>query len=75
VTNKTSNSFEVRELKGGHSNIAFDYRIIAKRNGYEQIRLEDKTAMMKAVPARVARLGRKPAAKAPSDGSAPARLP
>src|SRR5580704_17871141 len=34
VTNKTSNSFEVRELKGGHSNIAFDYRIIAKRNGY-----------------------------------------
>jgi hypothetical protein len=75
VTNKTANSFEVRELKGGHSNIAFDYRIIAKRNGYEQIRLADKTAMMKAVPAQVARLGRKPAAKAPSDGSAPARLP
>ena len=75
VTNKTANSFEVRELKGGHSNITFDYRIIAKRNGYEQIRLADKTAMMKAVPTQVARLGRKPAAKAPSDGSAPARLP
>ncbi len=75
VTNKTANSFEVRELKGGHSNIAFDYRIIAKRNGYEQIRLADKTAMMKAVPAQAARLGRKPAAKAPTDGSAPEQKP
>jgi hypothetical protein len=73
VTNKTANSFEVREFKGGHSNIAFDYRIIAKRNGYEQIRLADKTAMMKAAPPQAARLGRKLAAKAPADGSAPAR--
>ena len=41
VVNETANSFEVRELKR-HSNIAFDYRIIAKRNGYEQIRLRTR---------------------------------
>ncbi len=73
VTNKTANSFEVRELKGGHSNIAFDYRIIAKRNGYEQVRLADKTAMMKAVPAQAARFERKPGAQAPANGSAATR--
>ena len=66
VVNETANSFEVRELKGGHSNITFDYRIIAKRNGYEQIRLADKTAMMKAIPAQVARVGKKPGAQAPA---------
>jgi hypothetical protein len=41
----------VRELSGGHSTLAFDYRIVAKRKGYEQIRLADKTAMMAAVNA------------------------
>jgi hypothetical protein len=73
VTNKTANSFEVRELKGGHSNITFDYRIIAKRNGYEQIRLADKTAWMKAGPAHAARLDRNRVAKSPADSSAPTR--
>jgi hypothetical protein len=29
----------VRELKKGTSTIAFDYRIVAKRKGYEQARL------------------------------------
>ena len=48
VTLKTATSFEVHELGGGTSNISFDYRIIAKRKGYEGVRLEDKTAMMKA---------------------------
>ena len=47
VTNESSASFEVRELHGGHSSIAFDYRIVAKRTGYEQIRLADKTTMIK----------------------------
>ncbi len=73
VVNEAANSFEVRELKGGHSNITFDYRIIAKRNGYEQVRLADKTAMMKAVPAQAARFGRKPNAQGPADGSALSR--
>ncbi|MFH1636740.1 MAG: hypothetical protein ABIG63_22385 [Chloroflexota bacterium] len=40
VTNKTAAGFEVRELGGGTSNVSFDYRIIAKRSGYENNRLE-----------------------------------
>jgi hypothetical protein len=40
VTNKTATGFEVRELGGGTANIAFDYRIVAKRLGYETTRLE-----------------------------------
>ena len=43
VANKGANGFEVRELGGGSSGIAFDYRIMAKRKGYEQARLEDVT--------------------------------
>jgi len=43
VTNKAAQGFEVHESHGGHSNIAFDYRIVAKRKGYESIRLADKT--------------------------------
>jgi len=39
VTNKTLNSFEVRELHGGNSNITFSYRIVAKRKGFEHLRL------------------------------------
>jgi hypothetical protein len=35
--------FEVRELHHGTSNISFDYRIVAKRRGYESVRLEDIT--------------------------------
>jgi hypothetical protein len=49
VTNETKASFDVHELHGGHSSIAFDYRIIAKRTGYEQIRLADKTEMIKEI--------------------------
>jgi hypothetical protein len=40
VTNKTATGFEVRELGGGGSNINFDYRIVARRSGYENTRLE-----------------------------------
>jgi hypothetical protein len=40
VTQKEQNSFEVRELGGGQSSVAFDYRISALRNGYEKVRLE-----------------------------------
>lgn len=39
VTNQTATSFEVRELRHGKGNIAFDYRIVAKRKGYERARL------------------------------------
>jgi hypothetical protein len=43
VSNKTATSFEVRELGGGASNVAFDYRIMAKRKGFEKLRMEDVT--------------------------------
>jgi hypothetical protein len=40
VTNKTATGFQVRELRGGKSNVAFDYRIVAKRRGYESVRMD-----------------------------------
>ena len=43
VSNETPQGFEVHEQRGGRSNIAFDYRIVAKRIGYENVRLEDVT--------------------------------
>jgi hypothetical protein len=43
VTNKSTNSFEVRELGGGSSNIRFDYRIAAIRKNYETVRFADHT--------------------------------
>ena len=43
VTNETTTAFEVHELGGGTSGIAFDYRIMAKRVGYEKVRLKDLT--------------------------------
>jgi hypothetical protein len=43
VTARTATGFEVRELRHGKSNVAFDYRIIALRRGYETKRLADVT--------------------------------
>jgi hypothetical protein len=40
VTNKTATSFEVHELGNGTSNVAFDYRIVATRKGYQDVRME-----------------------------------
>jgi hypothetical protein len=57
VTNETGISFVVRELGGGTSSIAFDYRIMAKRRGYEGIRLADVTKQ-----------SRKPASKSSMNG-------
>ena len=36
---------EVRELHHGKSSIAFDYRIVVRRKGYENIRMQDVTEM------------------------------
>jgi hypothetical protein len=47
VSNETPQGFEVHEQHGGHSSIAFDYRIMAKRKGYENVRLEDLTERFK----------------------------
>ena len=43
IAQKSATSFTVRELGGGTSSIAFDYRIMAKRKGYERVRLLDTT--------------------------------
>jgi hypothetical protein len=43
VTNRTATSFEVHELKGGRSSVAFDYRIVVHRKGQENTRLADVT--------------------------------
>jgi hypothetical protein len=46
VAEKSAASFVVKELGGGTSSIAFDYRIMAKRNGLENVRLADVTKAM-----------------------------
>jgi len=43
VSAKSADGFDVRELGGGKSSIAFEYRIMAKRSGYEELRLADVT--------------------------------
>ena len=48
VIRKTATSFEVRESGGGVSSLSFDYRIVAKRRGYEAQRLTDVTASFNA---------------------------
>jgi hypothetical protein len=50
VSNKTATSFEVHEQGGGVSSIAFDYRIMVKRVGYENVRLEDLTERLRQHP-------------------------
>jgi hypothetical protein len=48
VAQESATSFVVRELGGGTSSLAFDYRIMAKRKGFEQLRLVDKTSDINA---------------------------
>jgi hypothetical protein len=43
VAQKSPTSFEVRELGGGASGVAFDYRIVAHRKGQETTRMADLT--------------------------------
>lgn len=43
VSQKTAISFEVHELGSGASNVRFDYRIVALRKNFENIRMEDHT--------------------------------
>jgi hypothetical protein len=56
VSQKSASSFEVRELGGGRSNVAFDYRIVAKRTGYENVRLADVTEKYKRLASQPERL-------------------
>ena len=46
VSQKSAGGFDVRELGGGTSSIAFEYRIMAKRTGFETARLVDVTDVL-----------------------------
>jgi hypothetical protein len=41
IAHKTPTGFEVRELGHGNASVAFDYRIVARRSGFENVRLQD----------------------------------
>jgi hypothetical protein len=56
VTNETGASFEVHELGGGSSSIAFDYRVVARRKGYEKIRMADLAGKIQRGPSSKARM-------------------
>jgi hypothetical protein len=49
VSQKTPTTFEVHESGQGTSGVAFDYRVVAERKGYEQIRMADKTKYVKTM--------------------------
>jgi hypothetical protein len=40
VATRTATGFEVRELRSGKSSVSFDFRIVAKRRGFESLRME-----------------------------------
>ena len=63
VSHKTANGFEVRELGGGQSNVSFAYRIVALRRGYENVRLEDKAAVLANLKSSVPKPATTPAAR------------
>jgi hypothetical protein len=46
VAKETPAGFEVHELRGGKSDVDFDYRIVARRRGYEAVRLADVTGQV-----------------------------
>jgi hypothetical protein len=65
VSNKSAAGFEVHELGGGQSNVAFDYRIIALRRGYEDLRLADMTEKMARIQASIPKPLAKPLPRFP----------
>jgi hypothetical protein len=74
---KTATSFEVREQGGGISSIAFDYRIVARRKGYENIRMEDVTELNARIVVANERIAKqipphRPPAMKTGDGPRPA---
>src|SRR5208337_2260369 len=68
VTNKTATSFEVRELGGGTSSVAFDYRITAVRKNYESVRFADHTQEMQRLSRSRGHSVRKSSSRQPRRG-------
>jgi hypothetical protein len=76
VSAKTASGFEVRELGGGTSSIPFEYRIMAKRVGYEKVRLADVTERFNQQEARSQKMRRPVRSSAePRSGSQTFTLP
>jgi len=62
--------FEVIELNNGHSNAGYMYRIVAKRKGYEDVRLAKAHVKLGAVP-DFAQGKQQPSAQGPASFSTP----
>jgi hypothetical protein len=81
VTNETATGFQVRELRGGKSNVGFDYRIVAKRRGYENLRMDELETDAETVESIRATVQNRPAHrklilhKPPEAHKAPLALP
>jgi len=60
VRRKSTNRFEVRELMGGKSSVAFSYRIVGRRKDIKQQRRFAKVDMGLPLPTRPPRAPRKP---------------
>jgi hypothetical protein len=61
VSNKSATSFEVRELQGGTSNVAFSYRIVARRKDIKAHQRFAKIDTRQVLPAPATRPPRDPA--------------
>jgi hypothetical protein len=59
VTAETASGFQVREMGGGQSSVSFDYRIVGKRKGYENIRMADVTESQQKIKATTEQLAAK----------------
>ena len=71
ISRKTPSGFEVRELGGGQSSVAFDYRIVALRRGFESVRLEDVTERENKMNESLPKPGAGPRFKLPTAPPAP----
>jgi len=72
VSQKSATSFEAHELGGGSSSVAFDYRIMARRNGFENIRIGDLTVKTQiGRRLKAAKAGAQNAAPQPDAGKGP----
>jgi len=70
VSNEGSAGFEVHELGRGSSNIGFDYRIMARRKGFEKTRLADMTGKIYRGPVSTPGDRARPARRLPSPRAA-----
>lgn len=73
LANEGAEGFEVRELHHGNSSVGFDYRIVAKRKGFEMVRMEDLTPQAEARKARLEDRARRMAEAAAHRDTGPTR--